>query len=217
MGCLIISCPSHSQSFLDDVLDIFKIPLNKKAVQRDSSRYPASLVLAPVVAYEPATSWGAGVGAKILFKPGRSGQETRTSNMPISALYTFNNQIILSSGYTIFFNQEKWSLRGNLAFSKFPQNFFGIGNLSLEEDEEIYDFTNYLIEPILLKKYSVNFSSAAASATTSSTRLTWSRKAGWFRNNRQAMKALPPPGWRLSPCGTAAIMYSMHRMVSLPK
>ncbi len=151
---LLIFLPSvcQGQGFIEDILELLEIPLNKKAVAEDSTRYPAKLVVSPVVAFEPATNWGAGVGAKILFKFKGSGPETRTSNLPISALYTLNNQILLQSGYTIFFNQEKWYLEGNLGFSKFPQAYFGIGNLTEEENEETFSFTNYLIEPLLLKR-----------------------------------------------------------------
>lgn len=50
---------------------------------------------------------GAGVGAKYLFKMRQSGPETRTSNMPISAIYTIENQFFLFSGFEIFSNQER--------------------------------------------------------------------------------------------------------------
>ncbi|MEO1653244.1 MAG: BamA/TamA family outer membrane protein [Bacteroidota bacterium] len=118
----------------------------------DPASYPAKLVMAPVVVFEPATSWGAGIGAKVLFKFAGSGEETRTSNLPISVLYTLNNQFIISSGYTIFFNQEKWYLTGNIEFSLFPQSYYGIGSTTREEEEEIFSFDRFLFEPILLKK-----------------------------------------------------------------
>ncbi len=150
--CLIWSEPVCGQGFVEDLLELFEIELNKGVVARDPQRYPAKLVLAPIVAFEPATNWGAGVGAKILFKFKGAGEETRTSNMPISLLYTLNNQVILGSGYTIFFNQEKWYLTGNLGFSIFPQSYYGVGPLTFERDEETFSFNNYLIEPLLLKK-----------------------------------------------------------------
>ena len=149
---LLLSIHSSAQNFIDKVLDVFEMPLNKRVVQIDPRRYPAKLVIAPVLSFEPSTNWGAGVGAKILFKFKGSGEETRTSNLPISALYTLNNQVILSSGYTIFFNQEKWYLTGNIEFSKFPQSYYGVGNTTLEKAEEVFSFDRYLIEPLLLKK-----------------------------------------------------------------
>jgi len=153
---LMLPLSSIGQEFLEKVLEFFVIHLNKKKVETDSTAYPTKLVLAPVIGYEPATSLSAGVGAKLLFKFKGADEETRTSNMPISALYTLNNQLLLSSGYTVFFNQEKWYLKGNLEFSIFPQSYYGIGNQTFEHDEEIFTFNNYLIEPLLLKRFAKN-------------------------------------------------------------
>jgi len=147
---------SQGQNFFDKALDFFIIPLNKDKVSQYPHTYPAKLVLAPVIAFEPATSWSGGIGAKILFKFKGADSRTRTSNLPISALYTLNNQLFISSGYTIFFNQEKWYLKGNIEFSIFPQSFYGIGNLTLQENEEIFTFNRYLLEPLLLKKVAKN-------------------------------------------------------------
>lgn len=143
---------NKDEKMFDRIIDSFEIPLNKRRAVLDPNRYPAKIVMAPVIAFEPAINWGAGVGSKILFKFKNSGDDTRTSNMPILALYTLNNQIILHSGYTIFFNHETWYLEGKLRFSKFPQSYFGVGNSTLESDEEIFTFTNYLIEPLLLRR-----------------------------------------------------------------
>lgn len=147
-----ISFRIKSQSFARKMLNKCKVSLNEKRVLQDSTRYPTKLVFAPILSFTPITNWGIGAGAKILFKFKNSGDETRTSNFPITARYTLNNQIIIKSGYRIFFNQEKWYLTGSFAFSKFPQSYYGIGKLSRNEEEEIYSFNNYLLETLLLKK-----------------------------------------------------------------
>lgn len=145
--------PSNGdEKVIDRIIKALEIPLNEQKIKSDPNRYPAKIVLAPIIAFEPAINWGIGVGSKILFKFKNSGTDTRTSNMPIAALYTLNNQIILSSGYTIFFNHENWYLEGKLRFSKFPQSYYGVGNSTQESDEEIFTFTNYLIEPLLLRR-----------------------------------------------------------------
>lgn len=145
--------PLQSQAqVLDNILDFFEFTTNKKQVEVDSTRYENTMVLAPIVNYAPETSVGFGVGAKYLFKFKNSSPETRTSNMPVSAIYTLNNQYILWSGYTIFFNDEAWLLKGNIQYADFPQLFYGLGRDSRLEDEEIYSFNNLLIEPILLKR-----------------------------------------------------------------
>lgn len=141
-----------SAQWMDDAIEFFTLHPNQRNAQQDSSLYPAKIVLAPVVIYSPETSLGAGVGAKYLFKMRGSGDETRTSNMPISLLYTLENQFLVYSGFEIFSNQERWMLTGNVRFQIFPQLYYGIGRNTPKSNEEEYDYTRVVIEPILLRQ-----------------------------------------------------------------
>ncbi|MBO3272235.1 BamA/TamA family outer membrane protein [Hymenobacter defluvii] len=140
-----------SRSLLDRVLDVFEFDLNRPAVAQRGA-YPTRLVLAPILSYAPETSWGAGVGAKFLFKPQAAGTDTRTSNIPVSFQYTLNQQYILYSGYTVFFNHENYLLRGNLRHSSFPRLFYGVGNHTPSANEELYDYRYTVLEPLLLRR-----------------------------------------------------------------
>lgn len=110
--------------------------------------------MAPLAYYEPNTSLGLGFGAKLLFKPKGAGPDTRTSNLPIGISYTLNNQVFFSSGYTVFFPEEKWMLRGNLDYSDFPQSYYGVGNLTNEDNRIEIAYQNFLLEPLLLRQVS---------------------------------------------------------------
>ncbi|WP_050858529.1 BamA/TamA family outer membrane protein [Aquimarina agarilytica] len=132
--------------------ELFTFYPNKKRVAKDSSLYLSKVIVAPIVSFSPETSLGLGVGSKYLFKFKGSGEETRTSNMPISLRYTLNNQFIFFSGFEIFTNQEKWVIEGNILFQNFPRLFFGIGRDTPESNEEIYDSYQALFEPIFLKQ-----------------------------------------------------------------
>lgn len=144
--------PADTLLFFDKLLDIFEFEINRKAVERRPTVYPTKLVLAPIISYSPETSWGAGVGAKFLFKLPKSGPETRTSNTPVSVQYTLNHQLILYSGYTIFFPQERFILKGNIRYSNFPRLFYGIGNNTPASNEEVYAYRLFLFEPLLVKR-----------------------------------------------------------------
>ncbi len=141
---------TFSQTFIDKVTNVFEHELHSK--NRDSTHYTTKLVLAPIISFEPSTSLGVGVGAKILFKPKNAGEETRTSNIPLSALYTLNNQFFLTSDYTVFTTEEKWLLKGRLNFSKFPVGYFGLGRQTLLADEREVSFKRVVIEPLALKR-----------------------------------------------------------------
>lgn len=147
----LVAQADTSRSFLDRVLDVFEFDLNRQAVAQRGA-YHTRLVLAPILAYAPETSWGAGVGAKFLFKPAAAGTDTRTSNIPVSFQYTLNKQYILYSGYTVFFNHENFLLRGNLLHSSFPRLFYGVGNNTPSANEEVYDYCYTVLEPLLLRR-----------------------------------------------------------------
>lgn len=121
-----------------------------------SHYYQSKIVVAPVISYEAATSFGFGIGSKLLFKPKSAGLNTRTSNIPVSVLYTLNKQFIFSSEYVVFFPNEEWLLKGNFGFSKYPVSYFGIGRITRFANEQEIDYNNILFEPLLLKKLSEN-------------------------------------------------------------
>lgn len=161
--CLLVGCCFFSGNTIaqekqnnvndfEDLKNLFTIYPNKKAAAADSTLYASKLVLAPVISYAPETSLGIGVGAKYLFKFKGSGEETRTSNMPITFQYTFKNQFIAYSGFEIFTNQEQWVIEGNLLFQNFPRLVYGIGRDTPQQNEEEYDYFQVLIEPIFLKQ-----------------------------------------------------------------
>ena len=137
---------------LEHLKELFTFYPNKKAVQKDSTRYLQKFIAAPVVSFSPETNFAFGTGAKFLFKFNGSGEETRVSNMPMSIQYTLNNQFFVFSGFEIFTNQEKWVIEGNFLFQNYPRLFFGFGQDSPESAEEVYENSQFLFEPIFLKQ-----------------------------------------------------------------
>ena len=145
-----------AQEFVEKLTNIFEFSLNEEEAAQDTLIFENKMVLAPVATFEPATSLGLGVGAKLLFKFKGAGPETRTSNLPASILYTLNNQFIIFSGYTVFFNQEKYLLKGNIIFSKFPVSYFGVGSQTRDSDAAEISYDNFLFEPLILKRVAPN-------------------------------------------------------------
>ena len=148
----LLNTATLNAQVMDKVVEFFTIHPNQKRAEQDSSLYPSKIVMAPILMYSPETSFGAGVGAKYLFKFKGSGPETRTSNMPMSVLYTLENQFIAHSGFEIFSNGERWMLTGNLRFKVFPQYYFGVGRTSSTSDREQYSSKQILAEPMLLRQ-----------------------------------------------------------------
>ncbi len=142
----------EKETSLDKVVEYFTFYPNKKKAEKDSTLYKSKFITAPIIYYSPETSLGFGIGAKYLFKFKGSGEETRTSNMPLSFLYTLKNQFFIFSGFEVFTNQEKWVITGNFLFQNYPRLYFGIGKNTLESNEELYDSYQFLFEPIVLKR-----------------------------------------------------------------
>jgi len=150
----LIPLLSNAQEWIEDVVKVFETEIGKR---KDSTHYPTKFVYSPIVSYDPTTSLGFGGGMKFLFKLKDSFEETRTSNIPISARYTLKNQFLFFTEFTIFSNQENWLYRGNLAFLEYPISFYGIGNQSMQSDEVKISYSNFLLEPIVLKRIKGKF------------------------------------------------------------
>jgi len=155
LGFFLIFQDVQGQKMLEDITKIFEFDVGPE--RNDSTFKQAKIVLAPIVSFEPNTSLGFGVGAKLLFKPKGAGAETRFSNIPVSVQYTLRNQFIFFSEYEIFFPGEQYLLKGNLAYSKFPIGYYGVGSTSKDADVVDISFNNVLFEPLLLKSISSNF------------------------------------------------------------
>ena len=136
----------------EKLLEFLTFHPNKKAVERDNSIYPAKAIFTPVVSYAPETSLSIGVGIKGLFKMKGSGEETRTSNLPLTAQYTIENRYLFFSGFEIFSPQERYMLTGNIRIQSFPSLYYGIGNDTPKSNEEEFNYSQILIEPLLLKQ-----------------------------------------------------------------
>ena len=152
MTLCLLSLSQSSAQAINNFVEFFTLHPNRRIAARDTAVYPSKLILTPIIGFSPETNLEFGVGAKYLFKFRGSGPETRTSNMPLGITYTLNNQLLLNSGYSIFFNQERYMLKGNFRVKLFPQLYYGVGRDTPESNEELYSFNQVLLEPILLKQ-----------------------------------------------------------------
>ncbi len=147
---LLISSGIQAQAF-ENLVEFLTVHPNKKTVALDSTAYPAKLIFTPVVSYAPETNLSFGLGMKGLFKLNGSGDETRTSNIPLTVQYSVENKYLFFSGFDIFWPQERYVLTGNVRVQSFPSLFFGVGQDSPKSNQEEFGFSRLLVEPIFLK------------------------------------------------------------------
>ncbi|MCS6820823.1 MAG: hypothetical protein NZ551_03045 [Microscillaceae bacterium] len=131
---------------------------NLHAQDSTSHRKKGGFVVLPVLSTSPETSLSFGAIGMYLFKFNYKDTLTRTSNVQAYFIYTLRNQLLTSPSYTLFFNQEKYILRGNIAYFQFPEYFYGIGNSPLDKANRIgIDYELFRIENRFLRKVKGNF------------------------------------------------------------
>jgi hypothetical protein len=114
--------------------------------------YKNKFLVFPLVALSTETSWVFGVANAYVFKTAKKDSALRVSTMPSGFLYTLNNQILIALGANIFLPKERYIIRFENSFSKFPDKFWGIGNNTDNNVSESYTFTQFYINPQLYRK-----------------------------------------------------------------
>lgn len=118
--------------------------------------YKNKLLIFPLVARSTETSWVFGVANAFIFKTNKKDTALRVSTIPSGFLYTLNNQILIALGANIFLPKERYIIRFENSFSKFPDKFWGIGNKTDGKEPESYTFTQFYINPQLYRKVQGN-------------------------------------------------------------
>ncbi len=124
--------------------------------KKDSAKHTHKnkLLVVPIVALSTETSWVFGAGSFYVFKTAKHDSALRVSSLPCGFLYTLNNQILIAVGANIFLPKEKYNIRFENTFSKYPDRFWGIGNNtdSREKKYENYTFTQFYINPQIYRR-----------------------------------------------------------------
>lgn len=95
--------------------------------RRKNRKY--KLLILPSVYYTPETRLAGGLSAFAVFKTNKKDTvHAKASKIIGAAIYTAEDQIILSAPYTIFLNQDRFLLKGQLGFFRYPFKYSGIGN-----------------------------------------------------------------------------------------
>lgn len=111
----------------------------------------------PVILYSPETSLIFGGGAAITIRKQNSDRKTRPDNIIFYAIYTLKNQIAVQFNPDFYFNDDKWQLKIESGYQKFPDQFYGIGNKTTEDDAEDVTTEDVIIQPGLTRRIYKNF------------------------------------------------------------
>ena len=93
----------------------------------------------PAVVYSPETSLGLGLRAIRVFRYKENGNsDLRPSSLPLTFLYTLNNQTIFTTELDLWANDNKEYFNTRLELSNFPFKYYGIGNNPVVMEGELY-------------------------------------------------------------------------------
>lgn len=123
----------------------------------DSTTYQSSTLYLPVLGSMPETGLMLGGVMTPRFKLPGAGPETRSSSLFFSAIYTLNQQVMVSVASDLIFPDEAWILNGQIYGTYFPDRFWGVGPSTSADDEVKILFTELNLAQAVLKKAGPHF------------------------------------------------------------
>ncbi len=96
----------------------------------------------PIAFFAPETNWGFGAAGIATFRLKGEPATSQPSQLQIGFAYTLNKQWLLYLPFQLFKQNEEYKLYGELGYYLYTYQFYGVGNATLEEDQEFYD-VNY--------------------------------------------------------------------------
>lgn len=113
-----------------------------------------TFVPTPVVFRTPETSWAAGVSIGYYFKSAK--EHTRSSNLQLQLVRTFNNQTLARISGDIFTPRERWFIHYYTGYKDYFDRFYGIGPGVTEGMREDFRFQTVISAVKILNKASDN-------------------------------------------------------------
>lgn len=100
-------------------------------------------IVLPLVYYSPDTRWAAGGMFAYHFKfvtPGKANEQSRLSYIQLTTDYTQNKQLDVWGQWRIFMNDNGYIWIGEARYRNYPDRFYGVGNKTIEANEERYSY-----------------------------------------------------------------------------
>ena len=106
----------------------------KLNAQTDSSKH-VSFSFLPIIISDPFVGLGYGVLTNVNYVLGPK-ETTRFSNTQAYILKTTNGQFAAQINHQIFLKDEKWIVQGKLQYLDWPENVYGLGANTIEENSK---------------------------------------------------------------------------------
>ena len=108
------------------------------AEERTEGKKGIGLSFLPFALYTPETRIAGGVGGIYTFRSGKYDRQNRPNSVSLSVKYTQNKQYVVDLTPDLYLKGEKYHLKTNIVYQKFPLKFYGIGGDTSDDMEESY-------------------------------------------------------------------------------
>jgi outer membrane protein assembly factor BamA len=92
----------------------------------------------PLLSYARETGLAVGGFGVVYFRVGGAPAESRPSYVAAAAMVTTRLQVLVDVYPEIWWDDERWLVTAQVAYRRFPDYFFGVGNQTREADRELY-------------------------------------------------------------------------------
>lgn len=138
---LMLSRPVYSSTLTEKKEEHGKLKQNK-----------SSFIFLPIIYYTPETKIAGGVGGIYYFRTSGKKSNSRPSSILADVVYTQEKQVLLEFYPDLYMKNGEYHLVGSLRYRKYSEKFYGIGNNTSNDMEEIYSFRNAQFNISFLKK-----------------------------------------------------------------
>ena len=111
----------------------------------------------PIITRSLETGWNFGAVAAKIFSTNKLDTVSRSSNIVVVGMFSTRKQVLFALNGTQYFNREQYILEEQLSTSYFPDKFWGLGNNTLDNQEESYSFRQAYLYLHLKRKMATKF------------------------------------------------------------
>jgi hypothetical protein len=106
----------------------------------------------PVIFYTPETKLAGGGGFMMTYRPEHGHPTDRPQSCPVVVYYTSRSQAVFAMEPELYFANQGWKFKTEVAYQRVPDSFWGVGNDTPDEAEEEYTVEEVSFQPRVLRR-----------------------------------------------------------------
>ncbi len=137
--------------------DTAKEAEEKTEIEALTKKCKKRIIAAPILFYTPETRLAYGAAGSYIWRMTGCKKDSRPSSISPVIIYTQEKQFKAQLNTDLFFKDNKYRLKTEIKLEKYPNKFYGVGNDTLEENEELYTSRSTGLLVSFLKKIGKGF------------------------------------------------------------